>query len=148
MKDGGVEVIGVELDPLPVLEQVTKPDTAQLDTVPADTEPGSTPMDVDEVTPPEQIEKDLRRMSISSHTDTAKLEHKTFETDISIDEIDRVTTRETMTGHSEIQYSLRNRSTTARNEESIDVDDEEQPSSISAAIKKRYHSKTTCSKDI
>lgn len=88
-----------------------------------------------EVDAPEQIEKDLREMTISGKPDPEPNDYD-FQNDDSITEIDRMAIEKAVIGQGEIRYSRRK---SAPRKDPITLRDEEEgPISITAALKKKY----------
>ena len=118
-----------QLEPLPLPESNRDPAPQPIASNPSE----PVPMELD---PPERIEKDLREMTISGKPNSESEEYD-FQNDDSITAIDRMAIEKAMAGQGETRYSRRK--SAARKEDSITLQDEdEEPISITAALRKKY----------
>lgn len=133
----GVAVTGVEADPIPEPEPASRLEpipTPQLDSVPGRE---TSPMEIDA---PEELEKNLRRMSIASNPEAGQPDYD-FKNNPDIDKADRIAIQKAQIP--EIRYSRRRTAAAARKDDPINIDDDEGADSISALLKQKYNPPTT-----
>jgi Ulp1 protease family, C-terminal catalytic domain len=126
-----LDIPNIQPDPLSVPQPSPNSPSRPIPDVPSE----PVPMDLD---PPEKIENDLREMPISGKEPDPKYD---FQNDDSITEIDRLAIEKVISGQREIRYSRRK--SAARKQDPITLEDEEEePISITAALKKKYRPTT------